>query len=88
VKPQRLERFEPLSKKEALEFYGKREIAQIPGDVLNIADRARSLQIDVDTLRSQLLKSTIRNAVISGIVAGLITASKFGVEAIIKLLSK
>jgi hypothetical protein len=81
------ERFAKLSKKDSFKFYGKRDIAEIPDDVLKIADRARLLQGDVDTLRAQLLRSTVRNAIISGIVAGIITASKFGVVAIIKLLS-
>jgi hypothetical protein len=86
MKAPKLERFQPLTKGEALEFYGKREITRIPNDVLQIADRARALQIDVNTLRAQLLSSTVRNAIISGIVAGLITASKYAAVAIVHLL--
>ena len=81
------ERFTKLSKQDSIKFYGKRDIAQIPEDVNNIADRARLLQGDLDTVRAQLLSSTTRNAIISGAVSGLIIASKYGVEAIIKYFS-
>lgn len=85
----KLERFKPLTKEQAAKFYGKRPIAEIPNDVLNIADRARALQGDIDRLRAQLFRARLKNTIYAAIIgAAAAEGGKVAVLALLKLFTR
>jgi hypothetical protein len=83
----KLERFEPLTKLQSRQFYGNRDPKKIPDDILEIGDRARAQQREIDRLRGQLVESKQENRVISakyGVATGILGGLAFkGLEVVL-----
>jgi hypothetical protein len=64
--------------------YLKRPVAKLPGDVLKACDELRAQRREINSLRAQVLRSKIKNAVLMAMIGGM--AAK-GIEvAVIALL--
>jgi hypothetical protein len=51
--------------------YLKRPMAKLPGDLVKACDELRAQRREINTLRAQVLKSKIKNALLMAMVGGL-----------------
>jgi hypothetical protein len=65
--------------------YMKRPTEKLPGDLLHACDELREQRREINTLRGQVLKSKIKNAVLMALVGG---AAAKGIEVAVLALIK
>lgn len=69
--------------------YLRRPVEQLPADVVQACDEIRSQSREINSLRSQVLRWKIKNAVLMGLIGGLAAKGiEVAVLALIKLFAR
>lgn len=69
--------------------YSKRPLDKLPGDMVNACDEIRKQRKEINSLRSQVLRSRIKNTVLAAILGGAAAEGlKVGVITLITLFAQ
>lgn len=69
--------------------YLKRPIAKLPGDLVKACDELRAQRREINSLRAQVLKSRIKNALLMAMVGGMAAKGiEVAIVGLIKLFAR